>query len=424
MSRTTSLHVLSVCAAILAFATSKLPVSAAAQEEGNGGGTTAVASELSPTIEAAEAKAAFQRELLVLKTSMKQMEFLWQEFQAADELRRQELQAELQKQYTSADAILPRVVEAALAAFEAAGGKDAQIEEFLIAVVEQRVGTDRYEAAMPVIEALAEAGVEHPRVYYLGALAAFAVADYDAAARHFQRLEESGVLAEPPPANNPQELERYRLVLSLMQILEEHKEAWDKEQAIRAAEAEADDLPRVRLKTNRGDITVELFENEAPNTVKNFITLVELGVYDGTLFHRVLPTFMAQGGEPTTAGKPDIKYTIPCECYEPDARKHFRGSLSMAHGGRDTGSSGFFLTFRPTPHLDGKTFYPESPDDAHTVFGRVIEGIEVLAEIQRFDPKAAAQAQTAPPEPDRILQAKVLRKRPNTDYRDFRKVLP
>jgi cyclophilin family peptidyl-prolyl cis-trans isomerase len=156
--------------------------------------------------------------------------------------------------------------------------------------------------------------------------------------------------------------------------------------------------------------------------VKNFITLVEEGAYDGTVFHRVLPNFMAQGGDPTTSGKPAPSYTIPCECYEPDARKHFRGSLSMAHAGRDTASAGFFLTFRPTPHLDGETFYPGSPNDAHTVFGRVIDGMEVLAELQRIDPSAPPEFQAAQPPPDRILEARVIRKRPNTDYGDFNKI--
>ncbi|OHB73277.1 MAG: hypothetical protein A2V70_20170 [Planctomycetes bacterium RBG_13_63_9] len=162
------------------------------------------------------------------------------------------------------------------------------------------------------------------------------------------------------------------------------------------AEAKADDLPRVLLKTNKGDIEIELFENEAPNTVANFVSLVDGGFYDGLTFHRVLPGFMAQAGCPQGNGHGGPGYLIPCECYEPNHRLHFRGSLSMAHAGKDTGGSQFFLTFLPTSHLDGR----------HTVFGRVVKGLDVLHKIQRRDPE-----ELGAPDPDKIIEAKVLRKR-------------
>ncbi|MDA0254496.1 MAG: peptidylprolyl isomerase [Planctomycetota bacterium] len=169
--------------------------------------------------------------------------------------------------------------------------------------------------------------------------------------------------------------------------------------ARRKAEAEADDLPRVKISTSAGDLVVELFENEAPNTVANFITLVEKGFYDGTPFHRVIGGFMAQGGDPTGTGSGGPGHRIACECGREDARLHFRGTLSMAHAGEDTGGSQFFLTFRPTDHLDGR----------HTVFGRVIEGDDVLAKLVRTQD---AQGRPVPGvEPDTIVKAEVLRKR-------------
>ncbi|MFH1268256.1 MAG: peptidylprolyl isomerase [Planctomycetota bacterium] len=155
-------------------------------------------------------------------------------------------------------------------------------------------------------------------------------------------------------------------------------------------------MPRVALVTNKGEIEIELFENEAPNTVASFISLVEKGYYNGLTFHRVLPGFMAQGGCPDGTGSGGPGYQIACECYEPNHRLHFRGTLSMAHAGRDTGGSQFFLTFTPTRHLDGR----------HTAFGRVIRGMEVLAKIQRRNPQSPN-----PPEPDKIVEAKVVRKR-------------
>jgi cyclophilin family peptidyl-prolyl cis-trans isomerase len=184
--------------------------------------------------------------------------------------------------------------------------------------------------------------------------------------------------------------------------LPDQKKAWAKEQEIRQAEAAADDLPRVKFETTKGEIVIELFENEAPQSVANFISLVEKknekgqGYYDGLTFHRVLPGFMAQGGDPTGDGSGGPGYEVYCECYNENARQHFRGSLSMAHGGRDTGGSQFFLTFKPTIHLNGK----------HTAFGRVIEGLDVLAKLQRRDP-----TRPNPPTPDKIVKAEVVRKR-------------
>jgi cyclophilin family peptidyl-prolyl cis-trans isomerase len=166
---------------------------------------------------------------------------------------------------------------------------------------------------------------------------------------------------------------------------------WQHEQALRSAEdaAEGDQaLPRVLLETSRGDILLELFENEAPNTVANFISLVESQFYDGTKFHRVIPGFMAQGGDPNSkdgaAGQPGTGgpgYVIDCECYQPDSRRHFAGSLSMAHAGKDTGGSQFFITHLPTPHLDADV----APESVHTVFGRVVEGMDVVLDLEQDD---------------------------------------
>ena len=142
---------------------------------------------------------------------------------------------------------------------------------------------------------------------------------------------------------------------------------------------------------------MELFENEAPQSVGDMVSLVEKGFYDGLTFHRVLPGFMAQSGCPTGDGTGGPGYNIYCECYKDGHRKHFRGSLSMAKSqARDTGGSQFFLTFVPTPHLNGR----------HTAFGRVIEGMDVLAKLKRVDPQNPSDV-----EPDKILSAEILRKR-------------
>jgi peptidyl-prolyl cis-trans isomerase B (cyclophilin B) len=160
-------------------------------------------------------------------------------------------------------------------------------------------------------------------------------------------------------------------------------ESWNSELAIRESEEVNGDLPRAQILTSKGQIEIELFEDHAPNTVANFISLADTGYYDGTKFHRVLPKFMAQGGDPNSrdgasgqAGTGGPGYTIKDEHTLQDARKHFAGTLSMAKtSAPDTGGSQFFLTHLPTPHLDGR----------HTVFGRITNGLDIARSIEQDD---------------------------------------
>ncbi|WP_456278455.1 peptidylprolyl isomerase [Bacillus sp. AK128] len=123
-----------------------------------------------------------------------------------------------------------------------------------------------------------------------------------------------------------------------------------------------------------GQVKIELFPNEAPGTVENFESLINKGFYNGLNFHRVIPGFVAQGGCPDGRGTGGPGYTIKCET-EGNPHKHERGSLSMAHAGKDTGGSQFFIVFEPQPHLNG----------VHTVFGKVVEGMEYVDDIQQGD---------------------------------------
>ncbi|MCS5547174.1 MAG: peptidylprolyl isomerase [SAR324 cluster bacterium] len=133
-------------------------------------------------------------------------------------------------------------------------------------------------------------------------------------------------------------------------------------------------LPKIQIQTERGNITIEMFEDEAPNTVANMISLIEKGYYDGLNFHRVIPGFMIQGGCPHGTGTGGPGYDFDDEC-APDRRHDSAGVLSMANAGPGTNGSQFFITHGPTPHLDGK----------HTVFGKVTEGQEVVDEIKQGD---------------------------------------
>jgi cyclophilin family peptidyl-prolyl cis-trans isomerase len=131
-----------------------------------------------------------------------------------------------------------------------------------------------------------------------------------------------------------------------------------------------------RLKTQRGDIVVELYADRAPLTVENFVNLARAGFYDGTTFHRVIPGFMAQGGDPTGTGTGGPGYQFGDE-FDPSLRHDGPGVLSMANAGPGTNGSQFFITHGPTPHLDNK----------HTVFGRVTAGMEVVRGIRERDPQ-------------------------------------
>ena len=131
-------------------------------------------------------------------------------------------------------------------------------------------------------------------------------------------------------------------------------------------------MKKAIIETEKGDIVLELFENDAPNTVANFVKLINKGYYNGLKFHRVIPDFMIQGGCPVGNGTGGPGYTIKCEI---NPKKHLKGTLSMAHAGKDTGGSQFFITHSPQPHLDG----------VHTVFGQVTEGMDVVNAIRQGD---------------------------------------
>jgi cyclophilin family peptidyl-prolyl cis-trans isomerase len=136
------------------------------------------------------------------------------------------------------------------------------------------------------------------------------------------------------------------------------------------------------LSTDKGDIVLELFADKTPKTVNNFVFLAGEGFYDGTIFHRVIQDFMAQGGDPTGTGTGGPGYRFADE-FDPSLKHNKPGIFSMANAGPGTNGSQFFITHVPTPWLDGK----------HSIFGQVIKGLDVLMSIPPRDPtKAGAPA--------------------------------
>jgi len=328
------------------------------------------------------AAAEYQKAMEDWKTVLKDMRKLKLQFQTAALADQAKIQLEWEALISKGNQTVASLEAAGLKAYVEAPNEDPQLTKFLVKLGDDAIQRDDYETAKRITSALIEHNCPDKQVYDAAAISAFVLNDYDTAEKYFKQAKDLGVISAYGKELEPN--------------LKDYKELWAKEKAIREAEAKADDLPRVKLTTTKGDIVLELFENEAPETVGNFISLVEAGKYDKLTFHRVLKNFMAQGGDPKGDGSGGPGYHIYCECYKPDYRRHFLGSLSMAHAGRDTGGQQFFLTFKQTPHLNGK----------HTCFGRIIEGMDVLPKLQRRDPQGTGQAA-----PDSIVKAEVIRKR-------------
>ncbi len=349
---------------------------------------------------AQEPAAGFQQAVGAYQDHVRAIEKLWAEYQTADETRREAINEELKPLVASAKTKVNAMVDAAIESYKANPKGDQQVTDLLLEVAEFKIvgkgeqgGGDQFESALPIIEALVDGGEDKPELAVWGAFAAICTNDFALADKFAKIAQDSGVLGNPPEGDAAAEL--HGTAVRYIMDIDRYRGRWEEEQAAREKEAAADNNPRVKLTLNKGEVVIELFEDVAPIATANFVSLVKDGFYDGIVFHRVLPHFMAQGGDPTGSGSGGPGHSIRCECEKPEARGHFRGTLSMAHAGKNTGGSQFFLCFVPTDFLDGR----------HTAFGRVVEGFDVIGDIQIIDPGKGG------PEPDRILKAEVLRDR-------------
>ena len=274
-------------------------------------------------------------------------------------------------------------------AYAEAPNEDPQLTRFLVKLATDAADRDEYETCLAVASALIDNKCEDKTIYGPASLAAYRPHDFDKAIEWHKLAKEAG---------NPSE----SLTIGARSRSGSYKKLWDDEQEIRAKEAEKDDLPRVKLKTTKGDIVIELFEDQAPDTVGQLRQpRRESGFYNDTNFHRVLrtswPRGAPQGGRHRRPGLRDFLRMLRAELPACTSA----AALSMAHAGRDTGGSQFFLTFLPTPHLNGK----------HTCFGRVIEGHGRARQAAADRSRWAQAAKT----PDKIVTAEVVRKRDH-DY--------
>ena len=332
------------------------------------------------------------------------------EYQDARPERRLEIDTQYSELFQQGLTLHRRSIDLALDAHDEAPNRNPLVINLLYSTVGHEFERENYEEPVRIFRRLAASGIdaEAARFYVFAGLSAVMSMNYEEADEWLGKAAESGELDRMfrSWAQTRAGRDVAQAMQNQLQMMERTRVAWTREQEIRRAEAEAaaqdpaKKLPRVELITSKGRIVLELFENEAPNTVANFISLIESGFYSDTVFHRVLPYFMAQGGCPFGTGTGGPRHAIDCETGSgfPQARQHFRGSISMANAGRNTNGSQFFLTFVPTSFLDGR----------HTVFGRVVEGIEVLSDIQRIDPE---DREGIIPVRDRIVEARVLNKR-------------
>lgn len=252
----------------------------------------------------------------------------------------------------------------------------------------------KYERALSVLDEVPVDLGAYPLAGVLRAEALFPI----------NRFAESIAALDAIPPRSDQNGDLLDRIYRLRRQIDDVSEQWDKEKGIREREAEADDLPRVELVTEKGSILIELFEDQASNTVANFISLVEEGFYDGLTFGIVSPSFHIQTGDPaaradliTDPNAVAVNYTIADELSEA-ARPHFGGVLSMAQVAPGTGATKFLITLKPQLTRNGR----------NTVFGRVMEGLGVIQEIAKDDA---------------ILTARVVRKRDH-DYLPERIVQP
>ncbi len=350
--------------------------------------------------------AEFDRRFAEWKGILAELYELRGEFRGTPLSRQVELDERYRKLLEEGEAMLPGLRAAAAAAYSEAPDSSSYPAEFLLRTVADHVGRGMYEQAFSIAKLLFDHGFDpkinrgfyQKDIYVLAGIAAFAANEFDLAKEWLRLADENNVLGRLA-AKAPRQAQ---VAQTALRSCASYKEAWRKELAIRAAEAKANaspetQLPRVLLRTTKGDIELELFENEAPNTVNNFIALVEQGIYNGIAFYGVSRLSGAEAGGMVRKDG-DVDWILHPQS-DPPKRVRFRGSIvaPTVASSPGKGTSQFRLLVLPQP--SGKD----------TCFGRITKGLDVVGRLRPISPKEFANAE--PDTIDRIVEAKVLRKR-------------
>lgn len=282
-------------------------------------------------------------------------------------------------------ALANEILEASVDAYLEAPDKYREVNDDLTKFMrsllgEQGSGT-RFdpEKARAAADRLITSGTKNLNVYFYGSYAAYCLNEFELARKWLQRLLDSGAKPEQ----------------TILKQIEDASGKWGRELKLREADTQSV-VPQVAIETDLGEVVVELFENEAPNTVANFIYLVEKKYYDGSFFYLSQPGRLVMAGCTKGDGRTDAGYYLPDEVDRPEIRHHFSGVLAMAAENPNTASARFSILQQPTPGGDGKL----------TVFGRVISGMDVIYRVPSIKPtdiRLGAQ-------PVKIVSMRVLRK--------------
>jgi cyclophilin family peptidyl-prolyl cis-trans isomerase len=264
----------------------------------------------------------------------------------------------------------------------------ADLADMLFQLLKRSVEDDRYDGLLPVVRQFVENPYADEEFVSLLLTTAIALDEFELARTIVQKFFDPALGAD--------------YIAEVTQNINQTEERWERELRLRAEDAAGEPLPRVLIRTTKGNMEVELFENQAPETVANFVHLVEDGFYDRLTFFLVSKHAVAQTGCPLNDGTGNAGYFIRGEMGDPDARDFFRGTLGMAIAQtRDSASSQFFFTMMPLEQLNGQ----------YTAFGRVVSGIEVLSNLTRVDPNAKEDESEPKGMVDEVIEISVLSKR-------------
>lgn len=302
------------------------------------------------------------------------------------EEEKEEIGEKLEKISKVVSKIHPKLFDLAEKAWlEEPSREDGEFLNFIIQVLETRMTVGEYERANAIMQGLISLKIPDilPDLYDAAGEIAFMLNDFEQAARYLELAEQNKVLSERC-AGFKKDLSYYR-------------SSWAKESVFRQQDSEKKDLPRVTLDTTKGKIVLELYEDQTPNTVANFVYLVEKGFYDGMFFEEVIPGVGAFAGRSLENPDGGPGWTIRDEFDATNSRNHYRGTISMMRGEPNSAGSIFFISFSPIKDLDGK----------YVVFGRVVEGMDVLTKLQIMDPTNPDPMA----EPDQIEKASAVTKR-------------
>gem|GEM_PF-3261057 len=297
----------------------------------------------------------------------------------------QEMVKQLNELRARKAALAGEILEASVEAYLEAPNKYREVNDDLTKYMRSLLGEQGSgtkfdpEKARASAERLISSGTKNLNIYFYGSYAAFCLNEFEVARTWLQKLLDAGAKPEQ----------------TILKQIEDASGKWGRELKLREADT-ASQVPQVAITTDLGELVVELYENEAPNTVANFIYLVEKKYYDGSFFYLSQPGRLVMAGCTKGDGRTNAGYYVPDEIDRPEIRHHFSGVLAMAADEPNTGSARFSILQQPTPGGDGKL----------TVFGRVTSGMDVIYRVPAIKPtdiRLGAQ-------PVKIISMRVLRK--------------